>query len=572
MEFRESPSALYPATYRMVGYAVLVGIIGAFTALVFDSLVELAQSLLLVRISGYKPPASGVLTPSVSLPVGWDRLYLPLVTVLGGLLSGLIVYRFAPETEGHGTDGAIRAYHQSAGTIRKRVPPLKAVTAAIVIGSGGVAGREGPTAQISVGLGGLIGQWLGLRGEQRRILLLASMAAGLAAVFRAPLGMAIFAVEILYSGMVFESEALIYTVVSAVTAYALHGFFVGWSPLFQIPAGMTFEHPESLIGFALLGVAAGVYGAFLPNIFYGTRDLFRRIPCPPHFKPALGALLLGGIALAFPEILGTGYGWVELAMAGQVSLTLLLIFLILKAPAMALTVGSGGSGGIFGPTVVIGAMLGGVVGNLLQTLLPLSEINPASFVLVGMAAVFAGAGRVPISTLIMVVEMTGGYGLIVPAMLANVLSFVVQHSVSARLPYRSLYESQPASREDSPIHRSLLLRRALQMIEGGQVTEDVTLPRLINLLKLGKPIPIGDGHEMLFSIPISPGSRLAGRTIASEIGSMQGATAIAVFRSGKMAIPRGPTRLEAGDQLIVVAVPSAYELLKKHAGGNPKLG
>jgi CIC family chloride channel protein len=550
----------------MVVYAVVVGLIGAGAALVFDFLVESAQSLLLVPISGYRPPATGLLDPSVTLPVGWSRFLFPIVTTLGGLLSGIIVFWLAPETEGHGTDGAIRAYHQSAGTIRKRVPAIKAIASAIIIGSGGVAGREGPTAQMSVGLGAIMGRWLGLRGQQRRILLLASMSAGLSAVFRAPLGMAIFGVEILYSGMVFESEALIYTVVSAVTAYAAHGFFVGWSPLFQIPAGLTFEHPESLLGFAFLGLVAGVYGALLPNLFYGARDLFRKIPGPPHIKPAIGGLVLGCIAIAYPEILGTGYGWVELTMAGQLSFGLLAMFLLLKAPAMSLTVGSGGSGGIFGPTVVVGAMLGGVVGSVFQSIAPSWGVSTASFVVVGMAAVFAGAGRVPISTLIMVVEMTGGYGLIVPAMLANVLSFIVQHSVSARLPYQSLYESQLPTRDDSPVHRGLLLRRALRMIEGGEVSEDVTLPRLISFLNLGKPIPLGDGHEILVSIPISRGALLAGKTVAAGIGSIEGATAIAVFREGKMLIPRGPTELRAGDQLILATQPKAYETLKHRAG------
>jgi CIC family chloride channel protein len=567
-EIGDPQSALYPATYRMVVYAVVVGLIGAGAALLFDFLVELGQSFLLVSISGYRPPAGGILDPRVIFPPGWNRLFFPVVTTLGGLLSGIIVFSLAPETEGHGTDGAIRAYHQTAGTIRKRVPPVKAIASAIIIGSGGVAGREGPTAQMSVGLGAILGRWLGIRGQQRRILLLAAMSAGLSAVFRAPLGMAIFGVEILYSGMVFESEALIYTVVSAVTAYAAHGFFVGWAPLFQIPGGLTFQHPASLLGFAFLGLMAGVYGALLPNIFYGVRDLFAKIPGPPHLKPALGGLLVGCLAIAYPEILGTGYGWVELTLAGRLSFTTLLVLLLLKAPAMSLTVGSGGSGGIFGPTVAIGAMLGGVVGSVFQSLVPSWGLSTASFVLVGMAAVFAGAGRVPISTLIMVVEMTGGYGLIVPAMLANVLSFVVQHSVSARLPYQSLYESQLPTREDSPVHRGLLLRRVLRMIEGGEVSEDVTLPKLISFLSLGKPIPIGDGHEMLASIPISPGAALAGQTVAAGIGSIQGVTAIAVFRNGKMLIPRGPTELKAGDQLIVATQPAAHEIIKERAGVN----
>jgi CIC family chloride channel protein len=212
-----------------------VGVVGAFAALAFDNLVGWVQEALLSGIGGYTPPDPGSLEPAALIPVGLERLWLPLVTTLGGLLSGFIVYRWAPEAEGHGTDAAIAAYHQHGGEIRPRIPLIKAITSALTIGSGGVAGREGPTAQISVGLGGLLSHWLDLRGQERRSLLLASMAAGLAAMFRAPLGMAIFAVEILYSGMIFESEALIYTVIAAVTSYAVFGLFTGWSSVFAIP-------------------------------------------------------------------------------------------------------------------------------------------------------------------------------------------------------------------------------------------------------------------------------------------------------------------------------------------------
>jgi chloride channel protein, CIC family len=282
--------ALFPPTYRLVLWCVVVGVFGAFAALAFDFLVDLAGDLLLGRLGGYQPPAAGVLDPDAVIPQGWDRWWLPVVTTLGGLLSGLLVYRFAPEAEGHGTDAAVAAYHQKGGRTRTRVPFVKALASALTIGSGGVAGREGPTAQISVGLGSILSGLLRLRGQERRILLLAGMAGGLAAVFQAPLGMAIFAVEILYAGMVFESEALLFTVVSAVTAYALHGFFAGWSPIFAIPPNLVFLEPLSLLGFAVLGVAAGALGAVLPTLFYRVRDLFARLPGPPHVKPALGGV------------------------------------------------------------------------------------------------------------------------------------------------------------------------------------------------------------------------------------------------------------------------------------------
>jgi chloride channel protein, CIC family len=560
-------SALHPPTYRVLGACLAVGAVGAVAALAFDAAVSLAERLLLVQIGGYVPPRVGVLHPLAQLPAWSQRWWIPVATGLGGLLSGLLVFSLAPEAEGHGTDAAVGSYHRSGGEIRTRIPFIKGIASALTIGSGGVAGREGPAAHISVGLGSILARFLGLRGQERRILLLAAMAAGLAAIFRAPLGMAIFAVEILYSGMVFESEALIYTVISAVTAYALHGFVVGWSPIFAIPSGLTFEHPLVLLGFAVLGILAGVAGAVLPALFYGVRDLFRRLPGPPHLKPAIGGVLVGLLGMLVPQILGTGYGWVELALAGSLSLSTLLLILFLKGPAMALTIGSGGSGGVFAPTVTLGAMLGGAVGIGLQRMLPNLDFVPAAFVLVGMASLFAGAARTPISTLIMVAEMTGGYRLIVPAMLANILAFLVQSALTAGRRHPTLYESQVAAREDSPVHRGVFVRRALEMIEGGTLDpSEVTLPRLVSLLRSGEPIRITHGTGMVVALDIAPGASLDGQTVATGIGQTEGATAVAVLRGEEMLVPRGPTELKGGDQLIAVVTPAGYEHLRELAG------
>ncbi|HKV08855.1 MAG TPA: chloride channel protein [Thermoanaerobaculia bacterium] len=560
-----------PPTYRVLGACLAVGLLGAVAALAFEAAVTLAQRLLLQGITGYVPPRVGVLDPVVALPEWSQRWWLPVALGLGGLLSGWLVFTLAPEAEGHGTDAAVGAYHRHAGEVRTRIPFIKGLASAITIGSGGVAGREGPTAQISVGLGAILARMLRLRGGERRILLLAGMSAGLAAIFRAPLGMAIFAVEILYSGMVFESEALLYTVISAVTAYAIHGFFAGWSPIFAIPRGLAFDHPATLLGFAALGLLAGVFGAVLPTLFYRVRDFFLRLPGPRHVKPALGGVLAGLIGMAAPQILGTGYGWVELAMAGKLSMAVLLTILLLKAPAMSLTIGSGGSGGVFAPTVTLGAMLGGVVGLLLQGALPQLGVVPAAFVVVGMAAIFSGAARTPLSTLIMVAEMTGGYRLIVPAMLANILAFLVQSRLTAGWRYPTLYESQVPTREDSPVHRGLFVRRALELLEGGELDRsEVTLPRLVSLLRFGHPIPITHRGGMLVTVEIAPGSALDGQTVAGGLGRMDGATAVAVLRGEEMLVPRGPTQLARGDQLIAVATAEGHEHLRELASAGPE--
>lgn len=566
-EVREEARALFPPTYRLVFYCFLIGILGAAAALLFDAAVNLAQSLLLERLGGYTPPSPGVVYTAAYVHSNTIRWWIPVCTTLGGLLSGVLVYSLAPEAEGHGTDAAVNTYHQKGGDVRARIPFIKGVASALTIGSGGVAGREGPAAQISVGLGTILARFLRIRGQERRILILASMSAGLAAVFRAPLGMAIFGVEILYSGMVFESEALIYTVISAVTGYAIHGFFVGWSPIFAIPPGMTFHSPLALVGFGALGVLAGMLGAVLPTIFYGIRDLFHRLPIPPHFKPAIGGLIVGLIGLAVPEVLGTGYGWVELAVAGKLSIALLALILLLKAPAMGLTIGSGGSGGVFAPTVTMGALLGGIVGLSLASFFPQLGIVPASFVVVGMAAVFSGAARTPISTLIMVAEMTGGYGLIVPAMLANITSFIVQRSLTHGRRYPTLYQAQVPTREDSPAHRGVFVRRALEMIEGGTVDRtDLTLPRLVSLLRFGHPIHVTERAGMLIAVRIAKGSPLDGQTVLEAFGSLEQTIAVAILHGEEMTVPTGATRLAFGDQIIAMATPLSYQTLRERAG------
>jgi CIC family chloride channel protein len=495
---------------------------------------------------------------------------IPLATTLGGLLSGLLVYTFAPEAEGHGTDAAVEAFHFKGGRIRPIVPLIKAITSAITIGSGGAAGREGPTAQISVGVGSILASLLRLPDEERRILVLAGMAAGLAAIFRSPLGMAIFAVEILYSGMAFETEALIYTVVASVVAYAVNGLFAGWSPLFLFPQAVHFTEPIALAGYATLGVLAGVVGAIEPPIFYGIRDLFRSLKVPNHIKPAIGGLLMGLLALVVPETISTGYGWVQKAMTGNYIGWALIFLALAKILAMSLTISSGGSGGVFGPNVYIGGMVGAWVAFAMDRLIPGASLSPAAFAVVGMAAVFAGTARVPIATLIMVAEMTGGYGLIVPSMLATTIAFVVERTVSAGFRYPRLYEAQVELRSDSPTHLDRMLRATFAVLERGPLVDlrNITLPHLASLLRHGTPIPIHGGQGNLLTVNIPEGSKIAGRSIAEVFERFPELLAVAIIRDQQIQLPRGSTRLEGGDQLLVAASETAsLEAFKQLADG-----
>ena len=366
----------------------------------------------------------------------------------GGLISGLIVFTLAPEAEGHGTDAAIEAFHERGGRIRSRIPLIKLVASAITIGSGGSAGREGPTAQIAAGFGSWLGDVFRLSDADRRVAMAVGVGAGIGAIFKAPLGGALLGAEILYLRD-FELEAIVPGFIASVVGYTIFAAWSGWQPVFGSELGFHFDDPLSLGWFALLGVAAGLVGIVYVKTFYGTRDLFHRLRIPPHFKPAIGGLLVGLIALRFPQILAMGYGWLQFAVEGQtaqLAVGMMLALVVLKIVATSLTIGSGGSGGVFAPGLFIGGMLGGAMWGLLDGHVAGLPPEPEPFVVVGMGALFGGVAKAPISVIIMVAEMTGEFTMIVPAMIATSVSYLITGSIS-------IYESQVATRGASSAHR-----------------------------------------------------------------------------------------------------------------------
>jgi CIC family chloride channel protein len=544
---------------RLLLYAAVVGVFGGLGAQVFTRMLDWGERIFSVGLAGYTHPASGVLHPAPHFGP-WGVWLIPVATTVGGLLCGLLVYSLAPEAEGHGTDAAVAAYHFHAGRVRPIVPAVKAVASALTIGSGGAAGREGPTVQISVGAASVLCDLLHLEDSDRRILVLAGMAAGLAAIFRSPLGMAIFAVEIMYASMASEYDALPFTLAASVVAYAVNGLFVGWSPIFLLPGNLAFTRPLELLGYALLGVAAGIVGAIEPTIFYGIRDLFRKIPLPNHAKPAIGGLLMGLVAMAFPQSMSTGYGWVQMAMTSGYVGHILIALVFVKILAMSLTISSGGSGGVFGPNVYIGAMLGGWVAFVMDHWFPAAHFVPAAFAVVGMGAVFAGTARVPLATLIMVAEMTGGYGLIVPAMLASALSFMVQRGLTVRVKYPRLYEAQVEGRLDSPVHHLRIIQGAFRLVENGSLpAARINLPDLSSLLRIGESLGIHRGKGRVFAVPLdSVNDPLVGQRADHILGKVPGLVLLGVAR-GQDVLPsthEGP--LTQGDVLILAADDEAY--------------
>jgi len=469
---------------RLLGLAILVGIVAGLGAILFYLATQVVEHYALGTLVGYRPePRPG----GESLPfwLSWgDSAFRPwlllVVPAVGGLLSGVLVYSLAPEAEGHGTDAVIAAYHLRQGEIRPRVPLVKTVASALTIGTGGSGGREGPIAQIGAGFGSLLANLLRLRPVDRRVLMAAGMGAGIAAVFRAPLAGALFAAEVLYRSPEFEPEVIMPAAIASTVSYCTFALYGGWRPLFQTP-DFTFTDPRQLLPYFLLVLFMILLAALYTRTFYGMTALFRRLPVPKHLKPAVGAFLTGAVALTLYlwlgqrtilAVLSFGYSSIQSAINdGANSSALLLLAVALgKIVTTSLTIGSGGSGGVFGPSMVIGGCGGGALGILLHRLWPTLVPFPAAFVVVGMAGFFAAAAKTPFSTLVIVSEMTGGYHLLLPSLWVCALAFVLSDE-------RSIYSSQVDSRSRSPAH------------QGNYVREVLAGVRVSRFLATGAPFP-----------------------------------------------------------------------------------
>ncbi len=433
--------------FRWFVYGAIIGAVSALAAAIVFFLLEWTSFFALEYLAGYstgKPAGENIVTLAATTPFRpWLLVLLPAI---GGLISGLLVYTWAPEAEGHGTDAFIDAFHNKQGVVRTRVPFIKGIASVITLATGGSAGREGPIAQIGAGIGSWFGRTLKLNIRERRLMLLAGCAGGLGAIFRAPLGGALTAVEVLYSEDL-ETEGVVLCIISSSVSYAIFTSIFGHQPIFAIPS-LQFSSPLELLLYAILGLVCVPFGYAYVKIFYGLRDrFFKKLPIRRALIPALGGLLVGLTALWRPEILGGGYGIMQKALTGELPIMLMFTLAFLKIATTSFTISSGGSGGVFGPSLFIGAMLGGAVGQLAHACFPGIVSSPGAFALVGMAAFFAGVAKAPIGALLMVCEMTAGYKLIVPIMFTSVIAILLSQRWS-------LYEKQLPNKFHSPAHRS----------------------------------------------------------------------------------------------------------------------
>jgi len=427
---------------------------------------------------------------------------LPLVTTAAGLVGGFLTWKFAPQTAGIGTNAAIRAFHNNE-KLNLKTTLFKLITSAITIGGGLTSGREGPVAQIGASTGASIASLLKLSARERNIALAAGLGAGIAAIFKAPLAGAIIAAEIFYKED-FEVEALVPALIAAVVGYTIVGATMGFQPVFTPPPLVTqFDHPWSLVLFALLGVGCALLARFLFMVYFHLEKFFKRFPL--WVAAGLGGFCTGIIGLMIPSVVGTGYGWAQFAISQDVHLLPPLMLLLAAAAEIvgaSLTLGAGNSGGIFGPCVVTGGMFGGAFGYGAACLFPSAVPHPGAYAIVGMIAFFAAAAKAPISTIIMISEMTGGYGLLGPAMFAVVTAFILSGK-------RSIFPAQVNSRLDSPFHAEEFEPIVLRRVKTADVM--IHLPVYVNANASASQAMSLMGDYGLASLPVVDQNKLSGR-------------------------------------------------------------
>jgi len=406
--------------------SIVVGAIAGLGAVAFRWLISTFQALFFGNGATYL----GFL----------GQYHVILIPAAGGLIVGLLVYFAAREAKGHGVPEVMEAVAIRGGRIRPRVALVKALASSICIGSGGSVGREGPIVQIGSSIGSTVGQWLRLSDDWVRTLVACGAAGGISATFNTPIGGVFFAMEVILGR--FLTPRFGFVVISSVVADFVAHVFLGSQPSFDVIPYSMVSHWE-LLPYVLLGVLAALAATVFIRVLYKTEDLFDAWHFPEYLKPVIGGIGIGLIGLYSYDLLGVGYGnvfWVSTmsvnqALLGEIALQSLVILLLLKIVATSLTLGSGGSGGVFAPSLFIGAMLGGALGTVAHHFFPALTATSGAYALVGMAAVFAGATRAPFTAIIMLFEMTRDYNIILPLMVAVVISTVISRSLNRETIY-----------------------------------------------------------------------------------------------------------------------------------------
>ncbi len=431
-----------------IAIALLVGVGAGGGAVAFRYMI-LALTYV---FSGHRDYSAAGHAPDAWLP-GLGIWFVVLAPIVGGLVYGPLVSRFAPEARGHGVPEVMYAVDRLGGRMRAQVPIVKSLASAICIGSGGSVGREGPIVQIGSALGSLTGQSLGLSAAQLRLLVACGAAGGISATFNAPIAGVFFALELILRD--FQTRAFGLVVLSSVAADAIGRAVFGAHAFLSLPQ-FHFGSPLELVLYAGLGALASVVGLAFTRVLYGAEDLADRLwhGRPEAWRPAAGGVLLGLLLLAVPQMYGVGYPVLQDAIAGHYVILALLALMVAKILATSLTMSIGGSGGVFAPSLFIGATLGSAYGAVAHSLLPGLAVAAGAYGLVGMGAVFAAAARAPITAVLVIFELTGDYTVILPLMVAVVVATTLANAIthetiySLKLRRRGIVLGAPALAND----------------------------------------------------------------------------------------------------------------------------
>ena len=479
-----------PEDFYMLFLAGIIGILAGFGAYLLNLLVNLVHHLLFLRLMGFFRMA------------GIPLLFRFLFPAIGGLAVGLIIYYFAREVKGHGVPTVIEAVANHGGYIRPRVSVITAITAGTTIGSGGSAGKEGPIVQIGAAIGSSVGQVFGVSSERLKVLVATGAGAGLAAVFNAPVTGVLFALEVILAD--FSLNAFSPIIFATVISTTISHHLIGSSPVLKIPIyylESAYEYPL----YFLMGIVGALVSVFFTQTLYWTEEIFNRIKTVPEFvKPAMGGAIVGLMALYFPEIYGFDDSAIHNALQVHTGIGILFLLMMVKILATSFSLGSGGTGGLFTPSLFIGASFGAFFGSAMNALLPHLTASPGAYALVGMGIVIAGTTHATLSAMLLIFEVTSNYQIILPLMLGTIVA-----TITSRLLMRENIYTKAISLSGEYIFKgrnltllqSLPIRQHIQR-EFESIPENMPFREILKLMRTSthSAFPVLDRNGQLVGV------------------------------------------------------------------------
>lgn len=447
-----------------LGMLIFAGLIGLFTGVLTVALIFLLRYLSHLFY--------GFDEPGVHMGGGIPWYVIMLIPAIGGLVVWFILNKLFPDAEGHGVPDVIESVLRKGGVIKPATIWGKSLASSITISTGGSAGMEGPIVQIGGAIGSAIGQFFKVDSKQLQTLVAAGTAAGIGAVFNAPMAGAIFAAEVIIGNFSIQNFSPI-IIASVVGTSVTHSVF-GDYPAFTVPIFHLTSNWEYIF-YIILGSLTGLSAAFFTRNFFRVEDIFNKIKIPPFLKPALGGLMVGSIGIFLPHILGPGYDTIQLVLDGNIVFWIMLVLILVKMLATSFTLGSGGSGGIFAPSFFIGAVVGGSFGYLVNLLLPESSSGFGSYALIGMGGFLAGLIHAPLASILMIFEITGNYSSILPLMFTCMISTIV-----ARSFHKESFFTEP------------LIKKGIQLSKGRDANVLKNIPVSEVMTELDSVIDVGE--------------------------------------------------------------------------------